>query len=185
MEHRHRLGGGRSLVEQRRRRDVHGGEILDDRLEVEQRFEPALRDLRLIRRVGRVPARILEHVAQDHARRDAAVVAEADVGARDDVLSRDALQPAQVGMLGFAVGQVERRAGADPRRNRLIDESVERRHANGVEHGAARRRVRADVPGGEGTGGLWHLLGEFRVLSRVEQAVDLARPGGRPDHDHP
>ena len=185
MEHRHRLGGGRTLVEQRRRRDVHGREILHDRLEVQQRFQPTLRDLRLIGRVRRVPPRVLEHVAQDHARRDAAVVAEADVGARDDVRSRDTLQPAQVDMFGFAVGQVERRAGADTRRNRLIDEGVERRHADGVEHGAARRRVRADVPGSEGTGGLWHLLGEFRVLSRVEQAVDFAGSGSRPDRNHP
>ena len=57
VEHRHRLGGGGALVEQRGGRDVHAGQVLDHRLEVQQRLEPALRDLRLVRRVGRVPAR--------------------------------------------------------------------------------------------------------------------------------
>ena len=65
VEHRHRLGRGGAFVEQRRRRDVHPGQVLDDRLEVEQRLEAALRDFGLVRRVGRVPAGVLEHVAQD------------------------------------------------------------------------------------------------------------------------
>jgi hypothetical protein len=34
-----------------------------------QRFEPTLRDLGLVGRVRGVPGRVLEHVAQDHARR--------------------------------------------------------------------------------------------------------------------
>ena len=54
---------------------------LHHRLEVEQRLETALGDLSLIRRVRRVPARVLEHVPQDDGRRDGVVVAEADVAA--------------------------------------------------------------------------------------------------------
>ena len=79
VQHRHRLGGGGGFVEQRRGRDLHPREIAHHRLEVEESFETSLRDLGLIRRVGRVPAGILEHVAEDHARRDAVVVAEAEV----------------------------------------------------------------------------------------------------------
>ena len=41
---------------------------VDHRLEVEQRLQPALADLGLVRRVGRVPRRVLEHVALDHRR---------------------------------------------------------------------------------------------------------------------
>ena len=51
------------------------------RLEIEQRLETALRDLRLVRRVRRVPARVLHHHPQDDARRDGVVIAEADVRA--------------------------------------------------------------------------------------------------------
>ena len=114
VEHRHRLGRRGALVEQRRRRDVHAGQVLHDRLEVQQRLEPALRDLRLVRRVGRVPAGILEDVAEDHARRDAVVVAHPDVRPRDRVARRDRPQPAQVAVLAVGLRQVERRRGRMP-----------------------------------------------------------------------
>ena len=51
----HGLGGGGALVEERGIRNVESGEVLHHGLEVQQRLETALRDLRLIRRVGRVP----------------------------------------------------------------------------------------------------------------------------------
>ena len=69
-------GGG--LVEQRRARQRQRGEVLDDLLEGQQRLEPALRDLRLVRRVGGVPGRRFEHVAPQHGRGDGVVIAEAD-----------------------------------------------------------------------------------------------------------
>ena len=146
VEHRHGLGRRGALVEQRRRRDVHPGQVLHDRLEVEERFEPALRDLRLIRRVRRVPAGILEDVAKDHARRDAVVVAHADVRPGDGVPRRDAAQPAQIPVLGVGFGQIEAAAAPDARRDRLIDQRVERRHADGAKHPVPLRGVRADVP---------------------------------------
>ena len=61
------------------------GQIRHHRLEIEQRLEPALRNLGLIRRVRRVPARVLEHVPRDDGRRDRVVVAQADVAAADTV----------------------------------------------------------------------------------------------------
>ena len=73
--HRHRFGGRGALVEQRRVRDRQAGEIAHHGLEVEQRFEPPLRDLRLVRRVGGVPAGILQDVALDHGRDQAVAVA--------------------------------------------------------------------------------------------------------------
>ena len=58
---------------------------VDHRLEVQQRLEPALADLRLVRRVRGVPGRVLQHVAADHRRGERAVVAQADHRARDGV----------------------------------------------------------------------------------------------------
>ena len=75
---RHRLGGGRALVEHRGVGDLQAGEVAHHGLEVQQRLEPALADLGLVGRVGRVPGRVLEHVAQDHPGRVRAVVALAD-----------------------------------------------------------------------------------------------------------
>src|SRR5690625_6081241 len=43
MEHHHRLGGGRRLIEQRCVRDLETRQVDEHRLEIEQRLEPALR----------------------------------------------------------------------------------------------------------------------------------------------
>ena len=76
--HRHGLGRGGGLVEHRGVGQVEPGEVGHHRLEVEDRLQAALADLRLVRRVGRVPGRVLEHVAQDDRRGDRAVVPHAD-----------------------------------------------------------------------------------------------------------
>src|SRR2546425_5966064 len=63
---RSRLGGGGGFIEQGGVGDRQGGEVGDHRLEVEQGLEPALRDLRLVRRVRRVPARVLDDRSEEH-----------------------------------------------------------------------------------------------------------------------
>src|SRR5207247_3909910 len=73
MTKRHRLGGGRGFIEQRRISDVERSQIHDHLLEIEQRLESALSDFGLVRRVSSVPARIFENVSLDNWRRDAVV----------------------------------------------------------------------------------------------------------------
>ena len=102
----HRLGGGRRLVEQRGVRDRQRREFTDDRLIVEQRLEASLRDFRLVRRVGRVPARVLEHVALDHGGRVRRVVTEADEAAPDLVRRDHRLEGGQRLLLGHGRGKV-------------------------------------------------------------------------------
>ena len=75
---RHRLGGRGRLVEQAGAGDVEAGQVDDDGLEVEQHLQPALADLRLVRRVGGVPGRVLHDVAQHDRRGVGAGVAGAD-----------------------------------------------------------------------------------------------------------
>jgi len=75
---RHRFGRGGCLIEQRGVGDIEAGEITDHGLEVEQGFQPALADLGLIGRVGRVPGRVLQDVALDHRGQDGAGIALAD-----------------------------------------------------------------------------------------------------------
>ena len=112
MRERHPFGGGRGLVEQRRVGDVHRGEVLHRGLEVEERLEPPLRDLGLVGRVGRVPAGVLEHVAQDDGRRHRVVVAQADERAEHLVLRRDRPQAGEVVVLALGLGQRQRIACA-------------------------------------------------------------------------
>ena len=145
VEHGHRFGRGGPLVQQRGRRDVHPRQVPHHRLKVQERFEAALGDLGLVRGVGGVPAGILEHVAENHRRRDAVVVAVADVGPEDAVARGDAAQAAQVLVLRDAGGKVERRRQADVGRNGLLDQRVERRHADGGEHLVASGRIGSDM----------------------------------------
>jgi hypothetical protein len=74
----HRFRGRGRLIQQRRVGDVQCGQVRHHRLVVEQRLEPSLRDLRLVRRVGGVPAGVFEDVPLDHRRGDATGVAGAD-----------------------------------------------------------------------------------------------------------
>ncbi len=124
-EHAHRLGRGRALVEERGIRDRQPGEVGDDRLKVEQGFEPALRDLGLIRGVLRVPARILEHVPQDDRRRDRVVVAHPEVRAVDAVPLGERARPLQQLRFRQRIGEVERPVGADAVRHGGRGERIE------------------------------------------------------------
>ena len=66
--HRHCFGGSGRFIQQRSGGDVHPGQIQCHLLEVQQRFQTALGDFRLVRGVSGVPARVFQHVAQDNRR---------------------------------------------------------------------------------------------------------------------
>ncbi len=137
MQQRHRFGRGGRFVEQRRGRDLHPREVGHHRLEVQQRLEASLRDLRLVRRVGRVPPGILHDHPQDHARCDRVVIAEADVGPERLVPPRDGRQAPQVSVFAFGGRKVQRPRETDRRRNGLVHERVERRRSDRLEHAVA------------------------------------------------
>ncbi len=88
----HRFRGRGRFVEHGSVGDVHRGQVGDHGLEIDQRLQPALRDLRLIRRVGGVPARVLENVPLNDRRRDAIGITGADERARDLVAKRNRAQ---------------------------------------------------------------------------------------------
>jgi hypothetical protein len=160
--HVHRLGRGGGLVEQRRVGQRQTGEVGDHGLVVEQRLEPTLGDLCLVGRVGGVPAGVLEHVALDDRRHDAAVVAQADVTLADPVATRQLLEPREQLVLAELAPdlaellepvQLERRGHADRGRDGLVDQRVE---AVGLDRPQHRREVglaRADVAVDEGVAG--------------------------------
>ncbi len=107
--HRHRLGRRGRLVEQRSVGDLEPGELGDHRLEVEQRLEPALADLGLVRRVRRVPRRVLEHVAGDHGRHDRVRVAHPDQAREHPVLAGELAELGDHVALAHRPGELERR----------------------------------------------------------------------------
>ena len=134
VAHRHRFGGGGCFVEQRRVGDLQPGEVDHHRLEIEQRFEPALCDLRLIRRVRGVPARILEDVSLNHRRRHAIGVAHADERAEDLVLRRQRPEVGENFELGQPLREIEALAPANPPRDCCLYQLIERREAERFQH---------------------------------------------------
>ena len=124
VRHRHRFGGGGRLVQQRRARHGETGQIDTHLLEVQQRFQTPLRDFRLIRRVGGVPARIFQHVAQNHVRHAGRVIAQTDIGLVDHIFRRNAFQFRQCVRLGQGFGQVEFGRHTDALRHGVADKFV-------------------------------------------------------------
>ena len=98
QRHCFRRGGG--FIKQRRVGDIEPGQIADHGLEVEQCLQPALADLGLIRRIGRVPGRILQDVALDHRRQDRPRIALPDQRGEDLVPCRQLAHMRQ--RFGFA-----------------------------------------------------------------------------------
>ncbi len=145
VQHGHRLGGGGGLVEERRVRHVHCGEVAHHGLEVEERLEATLGDLGLVRRVGGVPGRVLEHVALDHGRRERVGVPLADEGGEHLIAVGEAPQPGECLGLAQWCGQVEPLVVADGVGHGTVDQFLERCDTERVEHGRDLGRVGADV----------------------------------------
>ena len=80
MGQRHGFRHRGRLIQQRRIGNRQAGQIRHHGLEIHQGFQAPLRDFRLIGRVGCVPAGIFQDVAQDHRRRQRAVIAKPDQG---------------------------------------------------------------------------------------------------------
>ena len=143
------FGAGGAFIEQRGIRHVEPGEIGDEGLEVEQGLEPALADLGLVGRVGRVPSGILQQVALDHRRREGVVIAQADEAAHDPVAAHEFAQLRQSRLLVERGRQLERLAQADRFGHDLVDEGVERVEAETLKHGRHFSGGGAKVAGGE------------------------------------
>ena len=123
--HAHRLGGGGRLVEEGGVGHFEAGQVAHHRLEIEERLEPALGDLRLIGRVRGVPARVFEDVPLDDARDVAVGVSHAQEGPENSV------GPGPFGQFGerlrLARGgrQIQRLAQPDVPGDQGVDQLVE------------------------------------------------------------
>ncbi len=78
VAHRHRFARRGPFIQKRCIRNRKPREVANHGLKSQQRFEPALRDLGLVRRVRGVPAGILDDVSLDHRRSHAIRVTHAD-----------------------------------------------------------------------------------------------------------
>ncbi len=148
----HGFGCGSGFVQQRGAGQLHAGQVDGQLLEVQQRLQATLGNLRLIRGVGGVPARVFQHIAQDHGRRQRAVVTHADAGGEDLVAAGNLLQIVQ--HLGLAARAVQRQqiSAQNALRHGLGNQRFQRGGAQGRQHGLLLCGVRADVTTNEGVG---------------------------------
>ena len=154
LRHGHGFGRRGALVEQRGIGDGQARHVDDHLLVVQQRLKAALAHLSLIGRVGGVPARVLQDVAQDYLGRDGAVVAHADHRGEHLVAAGGLAQIGERGALRHRLGKVEGALGADLARHHLVDEVVEGAGPHRLQHGCGFRLIGADVAANEIGAGL-------------------------------
>ena len=159
VAHHHRLGGGGALVEHGGVGDLEAGEVADEGLEVEQRFESALRNLGLIGGVGGVPAGVLEDVPLDDAGHERVGVTQANQAAKDLVLGGHPAELGEGGAFAGGGGEIER-AAADVRGHGGVNQRVERRIAQLLQHGGGIGGIVAGMAAGKG------ILGGKEVAGR-------------------
>src|SRR5258708_36720976 len=151
--------------------DFHTGQSGDHRLEIEQSFEAALRNLGLVRRVLGVPGGIFQYVSLNKRGRDAIGIARADERAEDLILGGDLAQLIEQSVLAARRRQIQWPPEPDLRRHRSVDECVERRKTADCQHLLNVGLARTDVPpdetvrpgeytrllGGRGNASRWNL----------------------------
>jgi hypothetical protein len=87
--HVHRFGGGGCLVQQRCVGHLQPREVGHHGLKVQESFQPPLRYLRLVWRVGGVPSRVFQYVPLNDLGGEAPCVSHADVRAEHPVHARE------------------------------------------------------------------------------------------------
>jgi len=115
-------------------------------LKVKQDFQPALCDFRLVWGIGGVPARILQHIAENDGRRDAGVVSRTDKGAPGFVFFRHRPQARQVGVLGFRRRETRRIGQTYGLRDDLGDQLIRRGDTDTFQHRGSIPRPWPDMP---------------------------------------
>lgn len=127
VTHGHGLGGGCPFVEKGGVGHGESREIGDHRLEVEERLEPPLGDLRLVRSVLSVPGGVLQDVADDHGGDVCVVVPHPDEGLEDLVLGGELGHVSHHLALGEAsveFGELHR-VDSDLFRDGVVDQGVD------------------------------------------------------------
>lgn len=133
--HQHRLGSCGSLVQKRAVAYLHAGERNHGGLEVQKRFQTALRYFGLIGRIGGIPCWVFEHVTADYRRHGRRVIPHSDERTQDAVLGGKGADMLGEPVLGHTLGgQSYRFAKTDRGGNHLRDEFLDALHTYRIQH---------------------------------------------------
>ena len=133
----HRLSGSGGLIEQRGIGDRQAGELADQGLEIQQGFQAALGNLRLIGGIGGVPSRVFQHVALDQCWCCGVVVAKANQVAQHRVGRRALFELAQgLALIALLRQGIARLIGIDQdfSRNTLLQQLLEVAATQALQH---------------------------------------------------
>ena len=139
------LSGSGSLVEQGSVCNRQTGKGFDHGLEVQQCFQAALGDLRLVRGISGVPTSILQQAAADDGRGKCVGVALAIEGLQHDVLAGVFAQLVLRFILAQGIWQLRCRCGADGCGKCGVDKRVHAVVSQCVEHRRLLGRIWSEV----------------------------------------
>ena len=125
MQHGHDFSRRRRLVEERCGGNLHAGQVADHGLERQKGLEASLCNLRLIRRIRRVPAGILQDISKDDAGGMAIVVAQPDVGLERLVPAGHCSELTEELVLRDGRRKVERLRQPNPLRHHFSDQGIQ------------------------------------------------------------
>ena len=130
----HCLGGSGRFIEHGGIGNGHAGQFHDHGLEIEQRFQPALRDFSLVGGILGVPTGVFQNVAQNDAGGQGAIIAHADKGTEALILVGQGAQIVQY--IGFraGAGQLQFSVQANALRHGFVNQGIERGYADRCHH---------------------------------------------------
>ena len=134
VRQRHGFSGRGGLVQERGIGDLEPRQVDHHRLKVEQRLQSSLRDFRLIRCVGRIPAWVLEDVSLNRRGRNRVVEPKAEERPGELVLVCQRAQRRQRLVFGLRWRQFEIALHPNGRGHRGVDQLVERPVAQCPDH---------------------------------------------------
>ncbi len=167
----HGFSRSRGLIQHGGVGDGHAGQIAHHSLKIHQRFHASLGNFGLVRGVGGVPGRVFQNVAQDDARRVAAVVALADVAFEYLIFAGQGFELGQRRRLGDCGGDLHGLLAGNGARDDAGDQFGTGGSAHSLEHPLRIGAVDADVALAEFTGVF--KFGQTRVCGHRDQALAM------------
>ena len=149
---RHRFCRGGCFVQQGGIGQIHAAEIQNHLLECQETFQAPLRHFGLIGGVGGVPARVFQHLAQNHVRRKRVVVTEANERAGSLILAHHCLQPRKYCCFCSGFAKCQRSLECDGIGYRLFDQLCQRAKLQFGQHRVDVFFIRTDVSADEFVG---------------------------------
>ena len=134
------------------------GQFRNQRLKVEKKLKTTLADFRLVRRISRVPGRILKQVALNDGWRFHTMIARADEALLHHIAAHDFIELRKCCMFAQSGWQIERAIQTNGCWNRLGDKGFHGRKAERCKHCALVFQSWPDMTGNKGKNLLRHLF---------------------------